>query len=78
MRGREMANGDDQGSSSSPVGDDAPPGVPAWVKYLFLGLLAVVVIAVLAMIVVGGDHGPGRHGGSHSALAGPGGTVALR
>jgi hypothetical protein len=65
-----MTTDDDQGSISSPVGDDAPPGMPPWVKYLLLGLLAIVVIAVLAMLVVGGDHGPGRHASSHSAPAG--------
>ena len=65
-----MATDDGQGSVSNPVSDDTPPGLPSWVKYLLLGLLAVVLIAVLAMLVVGGDHGPGRHGGSSSAPAG--------
>jgi hypothetical protein len=65
-----MTTNDDQGSISSPVDDDAPPGLPSWVKYLLLGLLAAVVIAVLAMLVVGGDHSPGRHGGSGPAPAG--------
>lgn len=72
-----MTDDDDQRSIASPVGDEAPPGMPSWVKYLLLGLLAVVVIAVLAILVGGGDHGPGRHGGSHSAAAGPGHNVAL-
>lgn len=65
-----MTTNNDQRSISTPVGDDAPPGMPSWVKYLLLGLLAVVVIAVLAMLVVGGDHGPGRHGGSGPAPVG--------
>ncbi|MGH3351997.1 MAG: hypothetical protein ACRDPS_15120 [Nocardioides sp.] len=49
---------------------DVPPGMPSWVKYLLGALLVVVLLAVLAMFVVGGDHGPGRHGaGMYSALA---------
>lgn len=64
-----MTTDDDQSPNSSSV-DEAPPGMPSWVKYLLLGLLAAIVIAVLAMLVVGGNHGPGRHVGSHSATAG--------
>ncbi|WP_067430933.1 hypothetical protein [Nocardioides jensenii] len=72
-----MTDDGDQRSISSPVGDEAPPGMPSWVKYLLLGLLAVVLIVVLAMLVGGGDHGPGRHGASHSAPVRPDDTVAL-
>ena len=43
-------------------GDARPPPAPRWVKQLLLGLLAVVVLAVLIMLIVGGEHGPGRHG----------------
>lgn len=64
-----MTSDDDQGSLPRAVSEDAPPGMPAWVKYLLLVLLAVVVIAVLAMLVVGGDHGPSRHGGMQSPPA---------
>lgn len=46
---------DDQGSAES------PPGMPRWVKYLIGALLAVVVVAILVMLIAGGDHGPGRH-----------------
>lgn len=38
-----------------------PPGMPAWVKLLVIAVLVVVVATVLAMVLLGGDHGPGRH-----------------
>jgi hypothetical protein len=36
-----------------------PPGVPRWVKVLEVVALSVVVAVVL--LVVGGEHRPGRH-----------------
>ena len=55
-------------TSESPgaLGDgapDGPPGVPRWVKMLTVGALIVVVALVLAMVIAGGEHGPGMHGG---------------
>jgi hypothetical protein len=69
-----MATDDDQRPIGSSVHDDVPPKMPSWVKYLLLGLLVAVVLAVLTMLVVGGD-GPGRHGGPHSAPAGMVGSL---
>jgi hypothetical protein len=66
---------DDQRPTGSRVADDEPPKMPPWVKYLLLGLIAVVVLAMLTMLVVGGEHGPGLHGGSHSAPAGMAGSL---
>ena len=45
------------------------PRVPRWV--LVFGFVAIVVLAVtiVAMLVVGGQHGPGRH------LSSPGATT---
>lgn len=38
------------------------PGLPDWVKmFLIVGVLLVVGMLV-AMVLLGGDHGPGRHG----------------
>jgi hypothetical protein len=72
-----MATDGDQRPIGSSV-QDLPPKMPSWVKYLLLGLLAAVVLAVLTMLVVGGEHGPGRHGGSHSAPAGMAGSLVWR
>ena len=43
-----------------PAGDGYT-GLPAWVKWTLIAILAVIVLLVLAQLVVGGDHGPGRH-----------------
>lgn len=45
------------------VGPGCAPGTPRWVKLFGLLALALVVLLVVALIVVGGDHGPGRHSG---------------
>lgn len=39
------------------------PGLPRWVVLLALGALAVIVVLVVAMLFLGGEHGPGMHGG---------------
>ena len=36
-------------------------GVPRWVKVFLLVAVAIVVLGVVMMLLVGGDHGPGRH-----------------
>ncbi|NYI77034.1 hypothetical protein [Nocardioides panzhihuensis] len=64
-----MTPGDNQ-TPTAPGEHETPPGMPSWVKFLIGALLAVILVAVLAMVLVGGDHGPGRHsGGIHSAPA---------
>ena len=53
-----------------------PPGMPGWVKVSGVMVLVLVLLLVIAM-VVGGDHGPGRHmpsgapagGGAHPSMA---------
>lgn len=40
---------------------NAPPGMPRWVKTLAIIALAVAAVLVIFMLLVGGDHGPGRH-----------------
>ena len=40
---------------------DSETGMPRWVKwFLLVGL--IVLVAVVMLLVFGGDHGPGRHG----------------
>ena len=41
--------------------NEGPPPAPRWVKVLALAVVALVVLAVLAMHLIGGEHGPGRH-----------------
>ena len=36
-------------------------GMPRWVKVFVIVAMALAALAVVAMLVVGGDHGPGRH-----------------
>lgn len=38
------------------------PGLPRWAKLLAWGAVAVLVVLVVVMLLVGGEHGPGMHG----------------
>lgn len=50
--------------------DDGYPGLPAWVRWTLLAVLALVILLAIARLVGGGDHGPGRHGlSAHVAVA---------
>lgn len=54
------------GSSPHPRDDRAlqgHPGLPRWVKLLGLGAAVLVIVLVVAMLLAGGQHGPGMHGG---------------
>ena len=48
------------GASATP---EEPPGMPRWVKLMGVAVVVLVMVAVLAMMLLGGDHGPGRHQG---------------
>lgn len=37
------------------------PGTPAWVRYLFVGVMLLLAIGFVATVVAGLDHGPGMH-----------------
>ena len=66
-----MTNPSPQHDPQSPAGEttsgvpnrDAPPATPRWVKIFGIVALVLIVIVVLAMLL-GGNHGPGRHGGA--------------
>lgn len=48
---------------------ESPPGVPRWVRAFGIIAAIVILLAVAAMILVGGEHGPGRHmHGGHFAM----------
>ena len=51
---------------SSQGDDDAAgpqAGMPRWVKWFLVGAAVVVGVGLLVMVLVGGEHGPGRHSG---------------
>ena len=50
----------------SPMDEQAPsgpPGLPRWVKLLALGALILTIVGAVVMLLIGGEHGPGMHGG---------------
>lgn len=51
----------DEVRDSTAAPDDAR-GMPRWVK-AFIALGIVLIALLLVTQLVGGDHGPGRHGG---------------
>ena len=56
-----------------------PPSTPRWVKLFGIVTIVVIVLVVLAMLL-GGNHGPGRHMGGasrdHPVLSSAGGPRA--
>ena len=42
------------------------PGTPRWVKVFAIIVIALVLL-VVAMMFIGGEHGPGRHAASGDA-----------
>lgn len=50
-----------------------PPGTPRWVKALGVAAILAVLLVVGAMLIMGGQHGPGLHAGSPSGH--PGQTI---
>jgi hypothetical protein len=49
-------------NDAEPERSETPPGLPAWVKISGAIVVLVVLVAILVMIVGGGEHGPSRHG----------------
>jgi len=49
------------GAASGSHGDAYGPGMPRWVKLLALAAAVVLVLVLLLTVVLGGEHGPGRH-----------------
>lgn len=58
----------DPSPANRPLVDPArPPAMPRWVKVLLV-VLAVVMIAALVKILIGGGHGPGMHASADKAV----------
>ena len=67
-RDRDSKPQQDQAAVSGDSG--ASPGMPRWVKvFVIVGLAVVFLVAVAKITGVGGDHGPGRHGGGDGTSA---------
>lgn len=53
---------------------DRAEGAPRWVKALVIVAAVLIALLVTAMLLLGGDHGPGRHaatsGNDAQAVAG--------
>lgn len=57
-----MAEPEDPGSAAQQADATAPPRLPRWVKVsaIIIGVL-VVLLVVVQLTGVAGDHGPGQH-----------------
>ena len=65
----EPPHDDPPGTDPGGVGPGvAPPAMPTWVKVSALVVGVLVLVVLLVMLVVGGDHGPGRHMSGSAAL----------
>jgi hypothetical protein len=51
-------------------GREPEPGVPRWVKIAAIVALLLAALVVVAMLIVGGDHGPRLHLGAPSPIPG--------
>lgn len=52
-----------------PPESDTAAGTPRWVK-VFAIVALVVIVLVVTLLLIGGNHGPGRHGGGDALRAG--------
>jgi hypothetical protein len=64
------AQPDTDDDTGAPLDREPPAGTPRWVKVFGAIALVVVVLFVLVLILRGGEHGPGRHGGSNTGTTG--------
>jgi len=42
---------------------ETPPKAPRWVKALGIAIVVLALVVLLVLVLMGGEHGPGRHGG---------------
>jgi hypothetical protein len=58
------AHPDPHDETGTPLDGGSTAGTPRWVKVFGAIALVVVVLFVVVLLIRGGEHGPGRHGGS--------------
>ncbi|HEY0636118.1 MAG TPA: hypothetical protein VGD67_00590 [Pseudonocardiaceae bacterium] len=56
-----MAERPEPGTRSGGEPDEAPARTPRWVK-VFAIVLGVALLLLVVVALIGGNHGPGRHG----------------
>jgi hypothetical protein len=56
------------------AGQPSYPGTPTWAK-VFWVVIAVAILLFLAMLLIGGPHGPRRHGGDDGSRTRTAATV---
>lgn len=47
--------------NTDPAGPNNYTTMPRWVKWTLIAIVALIVLAIFTALVIGGDHGPGRH-----------------
>lgn len=73
-----MDEPDPAGPGPSPSGEPPATGedrMPGWVRGFVIAGIVLALVVVVAVLVGGGDHGPGRHlpaGGGDSEIETPG------
>lgn len=65
MADRPSYPGTDDDGSVGPTAD-GPPSTPLWVKVFGIVGVVLVLLVVVMLLFGGGNHGPGRHMGSHA------------
>ena len=64
---------DDRGDASAGI-DHESTGTPRWVKVLgVIGLIVALLVIIMLLTGIGGEHGPSRHtspDGTHTSPAG--------
>jgi hypothetical protein len=61
---------------------DPPPSngytsMPRWVTWSLIAAVALVVLVLFVVLIVGGQHGPGRHASAPGPVTHDGASVAL-
>jgi hypothetical protein len=53
----------DDADGGAPRAEEPSVGMPRWAK-VFLVVVAAVALLIVAILLLGGEHGPGRHSGA--------------
>jgi len=57
-------------TSTRDPGSEKPPSTPGWVKISAV-VVAILVLVIVVAMLLGGNHGPGRHMSAAPTSAGP-------